>query len=203
MDGLLEPIVILAMPRSGSSLTAGIFHHHGCWKGKYNTGCSFNPKGYFENLDAKEILIRRCGRLAQGIIPATPQAGFRKELLERLKPQGKWFVKCSAMYRAAWDEFDPTFVCVRRKTEGLIGSNRKSGFMGTRDPDRLKMIIDAHNREMDLSGGVDVFPDDLVNGDYSSIARALDHCGIEPDYDVIEDFVEPKYWERWSQSATA
>lgn len=201
MGRLLEPIVILAMPRSGSSMTGGIFHLHGCWEGNCRRGDRINPKGYHENLDVKAILIRKFGRLAQGIIPATSQDGFRNEVM-KLKPKGRWFVKHSAMYREAWHEFSPRFVCVRRKTEGLIGSNTETGFMGTRNPDKLKAIIDAHNEQMDLSGGVDVFTDDLVKGDYSSISRALEYCGIEPDFGKIEEFVEPSLWERW-QSATA
>lgn len=182
------------MPRSGSSMTAGIFDIHGCWKGNYNIGCSYNPKGYFENLDAKAILIRRCGKLAQGVIPAEPQSGFKQEILQKLKPEGKWFIKCSAMYRNAFNEFNPKFICVRRKTEGLIGSNKKTGFMGTGDVDKLKMIIDAHNREMDISQGVDVYTDQLIEGDFSSIISALKHCDIEPDLEKIRDFVEPKHW---------
>lgn len=192
----MEPIVILAMPRSGSSMTAGIFHQHGCWEGLCNTKSGYNPKGYHENLDVKAILIRRYGRLAQGTIPAPPGDGFKHEIL-KINPQGRWFVKHSAMYRQAWHEFSPKFICVRRKTEGLIGSNKSTNFMGTRDEDRLKLIIDAHNEQMDLSEGVNVYTDQLIDGDYSSIIEALESCDIEPDVEKIDDFVEPKYWERW------
>lgn len=199
---LPEPIVILAMPRSGSSMIGGIFHLHGCWEGLCNSASGYNPKGYHENIDVKMMLIRRYGRLAQGVVPATKSDGFKHEVL-KLKPRGKWFVKHSAMYREAWWEFSPKFVCVRRSEEGLIGSNKKTNFMGTRDEMKLKAIIAAHNRQMDLSKGVDVYTDDVVKGDYSSLERALKYCGIEPDLEKVDDFVEPRYWEQWSPSATA
>lgn len=156
-----------------------------------------NEKGYHENLDVKSILIRRFGRLAQTTTPAEPQEGFRNEVL-RLFPEGKWFVKHSAMYRRAWHEFNPTFICVRRKTKGLLGSNKKTGFLGTRDEVEMLRIIDAHNKQMDLSEGVNVYTDDLVKGDYSSICDALEACRIVPDIEKIRNFVDPSLWERWS-----
>lgn len=198
MDRILEPIVILAMPRSGSSMTAGIFRLHGCWEGRCREGDKINPKGYHENLDVKDILIRRFGRLAQTTAPAKPQQGFRQEVL-RLSPEGKWFVKHSAMYRNAWFEFKPKFICVRRKTSGLLGSNKVTGFLGTRDELQMMRIIDAHNEEMDRSEGVDVYTDELIEGDFTSIFNALEACGIVPDQEKIKNFVEPDYWERWSR----
>lgn len=203
MGKILDPIVILAMPRSGSSMTAGIFSKHGVWTGRTHPGSTPNPKGYFENLDFKEDLIRRYGRLAQTTSPATHCDGFA-QFVRRTAPEGKkWLVKHSAMYRKAWDEFSPKFVCVRRRIDGLLGSNRKSGFLGTRDDVEMRKIIEAHNEQMDiavsLQGGMNVYPDEWIEGNYESIEKALEFCGIEPNRSVIEDFVEPEYWERWSR----
>lgn len=192
----VEPIVILAMPRSGSSMTAGIFHLHGCWEGRCRKGDKTNPKGYHENLDVKDILIRRYGRLAQGIVPAASGDGFRNEVL-KLKPTPPWMVKHSAMYRRAWDEFNPKFVCVRRSVEGLIGSNKRTGFLGTNNDEKMRAIIAAHHKEMDASGGVEVYTDEVVGGNFTSIINALKYCGLEPDVKKIKDFVEPKLWEAW------
>lgn len=198
-----EPIVILAMPRSGSSMTAGIFAKHGVWSGRCRSGDNMNPKGHFENLDIKDELIRRHGRLGQATVPASADKGFRS-FVEKFAPkEGKWMVKHSSMYRMAWSEFNPRFVCVRRRIEGLMGSNGKTGFLGTKDPDRMRAIIGAHNEQMNIAvslyGGVNVYPDEWMMGDYRSIEKALGYCGIEPDRGIIEDFVEPAYWERWSR----
>lgn len=179
-------------------MTAGIFHLHGCWKGKCNTASGPNPKGYFENLDVKMILIRRFGRLGQKTEPCKFQEGFRHEVM-KLNPTDPWMVKHSAMYRNAWMEFLPRFVCVRREIDGIIGSNKAVNFLGTRDVNRMRDIIDAHHKEMDASGGVDVFVDELIEGNYTSICKALESCGLVPDERKIADFVEPEYWKRWSR----
>lgn len=192
---VIAPVVILAMPRSGSSMTAGIFRLHGFWEGRCRNGDRLNPKGYHENLDAKEILIRRFGRLAQTTSPAKPQKGFKTEILKRLNPEGKWFVKHSAMYRRAWFEFEPKFVCVRRSREGIIRSNLKTGFLGTADYTEMNAIVSAHESEMDSApNAVNVWTDAVVNGDYRSIAEALSFCGVVPDLKKISDFVDPGLW---------
>lgn len=192
------PIVILGIPRSGSSLVAGLFAAHGVWTGHCRAADDFNQTGYWENLDIKRILIRRWGRLAQGTRAALEQPGFREEI-GKLKPTDPWLAKHSALYWRAWFEFKPRYVCVRRTLEGVLGSNRKVGFLGTVDEDRMRAIIAAHAACMDASGGINVYPDELLKGNYTSIQRALRACDLEPDLAKIDNHIRPDLWQRWSR----
>lgn len=197
MDPVLEPIVILGIPRSGSSMTAGIFAIHGVWVGKCREPDRFNPSGYFENLDIKKILIDRWGKLAQTNRAAIPQEGFIDQI-RALKPGNPWLAKHSSMYWRAWNEFCPKYVCVRRSLDGVIGSNRQVNFLGTQDENQMRVIIAAHNYCMDLSKGVNVYVDEVINGNYQSLRRAFKHCGIPFDRTRTEEFVNPTLWRRWS-----
>lgn len=191
----MEPIVILGMPRSGSSMISGIFAQHGCWVGRCREGDSMNPKGYFENLDVKDWMIRNHGRLAQTVRMASPGEGFMAYMRLLLGSyDGPWVVKHSAMYFRAWHEFKPRFVCIRRSKKGILESNRECGYLGTKDEAAMIDIIDAHNYAMDLSGGVNVYTDSVVAGDYESLYVAFERCGLEFDPQIAHDFVEPEFW---------
>lgn len=191
----MEPVVILGMPRSGSSMVAGLFAEHGCWYGRCRAGDKMNPKGYYENLDIKDWMIRNHGRLAQTTQMARrgkPLRPFVKGLLKG--HEGPWIAKHSAMYLMAWWEFRPTFVCVRRSVKGIMGSNSECGYLGTKDPHDMRTIIDAHHSAMDLSSGVNVYTDALVAGDYESLYLAMKTAGLNMDESKVRGFVDPEHW---------
>jgi len=185
----VEPIVILAAPRSGSSMTAGLFAKHGVWVGPYRDGDSHNRKGYFESLPFKRALIKHCGRIVKAGQLADKVPGWR-EIAERILYQngytgGPWLVKHSAMYLPVWHEFRPRFVCVRRADSGMRASEKATG---------MRADIKAHKAVMDAVDGIDVFTDELIAGEYGSIERAFDYCGIEFDPAIADDFIDPSLW---------
>jgi len=185
----VEPIIILAMPRSGSSMTAGLFAKHGVWVGPYEPGNDRNAKGYFESRPFKKALIDNCGKLVVAGKMAPQVEGWR-EIAEHILRQngytgGPWMVKHSAMYYPVWHEFRPKFVCVRRSDSGVKASEKATG---------MTADIEAHKAALDASGGVDVFTDELVSGDYSSLERAFSHCGVEFDPAIADDFIDPSLW---------
>jgi len=185
----VEPIVILAAPRSGSSMTAGLFAKHGAWVGPCMPGNKRNEKGYFESIPFKRSLLENCGRLVESGDVANPVPGWR-EIAERILSDngytgGPWLVKHSALYYPVWHEFSPRFICVRRSDQGLRASEEATGMIAN---------IEAHKAVMDAVGGVDVFTDDIVAGDFSSLERAFDFCDIRMDRAIVDDFVEPSLW---------
>ncbi len=192
-----KPVLILGMPRSGTSMTAGIFHLHGCWVGNCREADNLNPKGFFENLDFKKLMILHAGRLAQsGELADVGNTEFMLKVREVAPEEGPWLVKCSALYWPMWSFLLPKWVCVRRKTEGILKSNMKTNFMATQDENKIHYLIERHNMAMDLVDGVDVYTDDIVSGDFSSIKRAVEFCGLEYDEANTANFVNPKLWNR-------
>ena len=197
-----EPIVILGMARTGTSMTSGIFHHHGVWVGKCNPPSDQNPKGFFENKAVKKLLKKTYGIDLREIKEPIP--GFRAEVEAILNSEGyeggPWLVKHSAVYYKAWNEFNPLFVKVRRPVEATFESTRQLHVSRYTDEER-KHIIDLHEKAMDSVPGPDVFTQDIVLGDYSSLKRAIEYCGLEYNEKIVEDFVDKKHWHHWKRNA--
>lgn len=189
-----EPIVILSIPRSGSSLIAGLFHIHGVWVGRCQKPDKYNPKGYFENLDIKKELKKRYGRLSHTGRRAEAQRGFRGSIHPYTPESGKWLFKCSAMYLNAWHEFSPQFICVRRSWTGTTESNKNTNFLGTKEPKRITELIASHHQEMNRAEGVNVYPDELINRDYSSLYEAFEYCGIKLNEEAVDNFIDTSAW---------
>lgn len=195
----LHPIVILACPRSGSSMVSGIFHYHGVWVGNCRRPDRFNEKGYFENQDVKNLLKKYCGVLVQKCEVAEESDEFLTEV-EKLKPQFPWLVKHSSMYWKVWRPWEPVYICVRRSIEGSVKSNRKTGMVGQKN---IRRIIERHHDEMDRSGGINVYTDQIIEGDDSSLRTAIEFCSLNYDPEITRKFVDPTLWHyKTSQTTT-
>lgn len=176
-------------------MTAGIFANHGVWVGPYKPGDHRNQKGYYESLPFKQAIIAKVGPIVhKGIL--APEIQWR-ETAERILAEngytvGPWLVKHSAMYYPLWHEFKPKFVCARRDPASVEKSGRESGMF------RAKSAIQPHVEAMDYVrdhlGGVDVFTDKVVAGDFSSLERAFDYCGIEFSREIADEFIDPQLW---------
>jgi len=199
---MTEPIIILGMPRSGSSMTAGIFSEHGVWTGSCRGPTELNRKGHFESKAIKRVIMGTYGakaivtegRLAQHV------PGFKTAVLSAIAKDGyvsgDWLWKGSALYWPSFYEFTPKWVTCKRPTEQIFSSCRRSGIFGKYLTDtRLQEIIDLHNEQMDcIKGAFEVDTDAVANGDYESIELALEGCGIEPNREVIDSFVDRSLW---------
>lgn len=196
-----NPIIILACPRSGSSMTAGLFAQHGVWVGICRGGNENNPKGYFENTLIKKQIKTLFGIELLRDAPILPDPAFMPEVYRIRDSQnytgGPWLVKHSALYWRIWDK--AKFVCVRRPVASVVQSNIDIGLYRDKwNREQLTTIMENHNTEMDYvvrhHGGRNVYTDDIVRGDYLSLKDAMEYCGIEMDFSIVRSFVEPKYW---------
>jgi hypothetical protein len=193
-----SPILIISLPRSGSSLTAGIFAQHGVWTGHCKSGDNKNPKGYFENLKVKHFMIKKFGRIVHAGIPADNTKTSRHELEKLILEDGypnnnqKWLVKFSALYLPPWIEHFPNahIIIVRRNVESIKQSGKQSGMLVKEKPipAHLSMMEWAENNFNTST----VHFENLINQDFSEIKQALKDVGIEPKEDIIKKFVNPK-----------
>ena len=203
MGSQMEPILILGMPRSGSSMTAGIFAKHGVWTGTCRGPSQFNGKGFFENKAIKKIVIKMHGPIVTDGILGQPVKGFRAIIEAAIERDGyievPWLWKGSALYWPCFYEFKPTFILCRRPSQQIFDSCRASNMFGKELSDqRLVEIIDLHQKVMAAiaynNGATEVFTDQVAQGDHASIVTALIECGIVPDSATIDDFVDPDLW---------
>lgn len=193
---VIQPIIVISLPRSGSSMTAGIFAQHGVWVGPHRPPSKENAKGHFESIPLRNEIIRTVGpvvhegRLAQ-------QISDWPERVERIIRAagyhgGPWLFKGSAMYYPLWLSMRPQFVCVRRNLKAIEVSGKKTGYL--KHGRSIPQHIEAMDYVRDHLGGVDVFSDEIVRGNYSSLERAFSACGLDFDPVIADDFVDPSLW---------
>lgn len=191
----LPMIAIMSFPRTGSSMTAGLFAKHGVWVGNCREGDGLNKKGYFENQDFKRLVkgIRLIGIHIADRTPFEPDKRVTDRLIN-LQPEAPWLVKSSAMYWKQFDHLKPYYICVRRNKADCMASNKRALLYR----EGHEASFDRHAKEMDYlvetRQAINVYTDEVNQGDYSSLERAFEHCGIEIDLDIVKDFVSPKLW---------
>lgn len=192
-----QPIVILCIPRSGSSMTAGVFAEHGVWAGECMPADPRNPKGFFENVQIKRHMARLCGRSVSSVYP--PVSGWRRKVERIIASEGyaggPWLVKHNVAYHRIWDEYDePAFILPRRDSEAIFRSVRCAGFNGWQTDDELRASIEQQQAMLDGIDGYEVDTDAVAGGDLTTIIGALEYAGIESDLDIIGRFVDPSLW---------
>lgn len=202
-----RPIVVLGAPRSGTSLTAGLFAQHGVWTGNCMAPDSRNALGYFENLDLKRSLIEHCGRLVNrgelaDRLPEGVWSGCVQKALDAGGyTGGPWLFKHSAMYYPAWlTDFDPIFVCCFRNPRDIAASGKASRLLTE------SKAIAAHHRVMGELldyGAHKVSPERFIRHEWDQLLPPFHEAGLEFDEDVARAFVRPDLWHDWSQRESA
>jgi len=224
---MIDPILITGCARSGTSMTAGIIYKCGAFGGKLLGGDQNNPKGYFENLQIRETITKPLvvelggDRLGQSKLPKPENLKFNDEQGKRLRDRmasimishgytdGPWFYKGAKMC-LIWPIYHIAFpkakwIIVRRPGEDIVNSCLNTSFMGGRTTKRgWYEWLDLHKaRWFDMiDAGLNVHQvhtDEIVKGNYESIHVAVESCGLKWNGDKIENFVEPKFWKRWSE----
>lgn len=194
-----EPILIAALPRSGSSMTAGIFASHGVWVGSHTPENVHNPRGDFENTKIKANQKRITRQGARDGIVAEPVPGWRERVEEIIFSDGyeggRWLFKFSAFNWRLWDEFDPWWIKCRRNPMAVFASCKRMGFPweGVNDQERWKIILKGQE-VLDEIPGVDVDTEAVVDGDMTTLKRAFDYCGIDFNEETARQFVMPGAW---------
>ena len=186
------------MPRSGSSMTAGIFAKHGVWFGQSRPPSEANARGFFENKRIKRALTDRYGKLTLAAEPhrdVTLDPTFRGEVLQIIRDEGyddgPWGFKMSALYKPAWGDFRPKFIGVRRKN--VKRANLARNMMGTDKADLIEHMIARHDAVIDTCPVI-VKTDEVVAGNYTTLRAAFAYCELDFDPKIVDDFVDPSLW---------
>jgi hypothetical protein len=194
-----RPIIVVGTPRSGTSMTAGLFAQHGVWVGPCKDGDSKNPKGYYESLPFKELLISKCGRIVHAGQLARPIPRWTEHVHSILARNGydggPWLVKHSAMYWPVWRDFRPIWVCCRRDPRAIERSGKASGYLTK--PQAIQPHIKQMEHLRDQHGAHEVWPETFVNGDFSALVPAFEEAGLTFNHQIAEAFVEPSAWHQW------
>ncbi len=190
-------VCLLTMARSRSSMTAEIFRQHGYWFGRTFTmakpGMGYNenqalkswarkyrPNPYDAILDDKDPQMPDGARVAW--------ADIRKD--EGWKEAQPWAVKVDAFCDQAFKR-TAHLIGIYRNPEDILASCKTA--MGKRYSDEAwKKIIARHHAHLFKLDVPMIMTDEIVQGDYTSVARAFDQIALKLDPHVVESIVDAK-----------
>lgn len=172
---MIRPIIIAAVPRSGSSLIAGIFAAHGVWVGGFSKKVMSNtpiPYDSYENDDVNKWF------LSDGEI----------DLFDIVPKDSRWFYKCSPekAIRILKVLDNPVCVKIERKPKSIILSSADVKHIHV-----IRMKQMAMLEEMD---GMWISSDDIMAGNFSGIKSVFTDIGLVFDQSKANKVIDRGLW---------
>lgn len=204
-----SPIIITGVPRSGTSMVAGILQICGAFTGNVNQ--------MFENKQLKETVLvpymRQMGfdPTGQKNHPNTDNLSiprnFRDRVLNIMEGQGLkendvWAVKSNlvSLTWPIWAYAFPKakFVIVRRRPADIVNSCQKTAYMNAYSDKEgwLKMVRSYQNKFSEMvDEGLNckvIWPHRMAYGDYGQVYELLEWTGLPWKTDVL-NWADPKF----------
>lgn len=158
-------MLIVGVPRSGTSWVAHELYKVGWFKGWTAPGNEFNPKGYYENLPFKNTFVKPFMHDPFGLTDfRDAESDITSDAFyNMLREQGwagqRWFIKepkMLFMWRSIADALPGVpWVKVRRKEEDIRDCMKRTAFLDNCDHDEFYR---AYRERMDEIDGVEVWP---------------------------------------------
>jgi len=209
-----DPILVAASPRSGTSMVAGLLHHHGADAGHYGFHKD-NPKGGFEDANIKQVMKNTLTSNGYDLNPISiqpeefdPDPGFRFRVLQCVaSPNEPWLVKefRILMTWPLWQEHfpDAVYVLNRRNVADNLRSMQNHRVISKRGSSRalrfwIEWVRGRQERIAQHCPHVWVDADRIWRGDMGEAKKVVEVCGLDFDSKVAEDWVEPNLWHNRS-----
>lgn len=195
---ILDPVIIFATSKSGSSLVTRLFHEHGFWVGNYG-----EKNGYptYENRDINRSFIPHVAKGDNGQRVLMKPVDEARALIEQHVPQDtRWVYKAGIDFWNVWNEIypqhDPVFVkrgvdAVARSWAGTdVGHCYEQGrkmavdryaFMDEVNRERWVPVVKSHR---------------LIQGDLVTLEAALKSVGVRMDRAIVDRCIEPGRWHQ-------
>ncbi len=217
-----RPILVTGLPRSGTSLIAGLLGQCGVWLGRTVPGGPPNPRGFFEHIALREGVVKgilralNCDPLGvarlppqEGLLPVDNLREMVHQLLRREGYDGSrpWLFK-DAKLTLLWPQWVAAFpqarwVIVRRDTEAVIDSCLRTHFMAWHGLDRSQWRAWAESyqtRLQRLTASVpwwrEIHPHRLVHGDWRPFLSLAHALGLQASPTQLQDFLLPESWHQ-------
>ena len=216
-----NPVFVLGIPRSGTSLLAGLWSLTGIWTGPTNPPSVNNVKCFFENREIKDTstykILRDGGYCRRGQNPI-PQPG------DVLKPQfdlynsitavaygqgytdGPWMfkdAKITLMWKLWYETFPKAdYFITCRRDEDIIKSCLKTNFMNMyQDEKGWQSWIDTHHEHLEnfRKSGAKIYEIDtseLARGEIIGLAELIYDLGFELPLDKAREFIVPEAYSQ-------
>lgn len=217
-----DPIIITGLPRSGTSLTAGIMHLCGAWVGYQKPRTQYNPKGDFENTEIQRKIIRPflesidccpmgltklpevghdrgalSGELRSGVFSALHEQGYYNE---------PWILKeCKiALFPHVWRDAFPNakWVIVKRRDTAVLSSCFRAHPMMDRMGDDIDRWVDwlktykTHVESIDWADMV-ITPNSDIMSNPRIMREKMEELGLNKwPAEEIKQFIDKGIWNR-------
>ena len=217
-----RPVFVVGAPRSGTSMVTGALAACRLWMGKTIGGNRDNEKGFFENADIRERLIKpalkNLGVDPAGVTSMIPvdqlcaDPTIRRQMLEMIRAQGydgstRWGYKEPklTLLWPLWADAFPgaSWIILERDREAVVKSCLNTGFMArqSKDAEFWRHFINRYDdRLRALETAVPdvqrIRTDQLAQGNNDVLRGLVDHLGLTWNEDAVADFVDPKLFGR-------
>ncbi len=215
LDNFNIPIFITGAQRSGSSIIARIIESCGVYTGNCTEMMENDSISYFVNLYYRDINAHVRGHYPlpntkEILIPINWKKKIQENIsLENVKKKEDqlWMYKSNRLCQIwpVWNYAFPNakWIIVRRRTGDIIQSCLKTAYMCTFNNKEIKQLIGVdssskgwawwvHEHEKlfieMIEAGLNckmIWPERMVNGDYSQISEMLKWLGLEWNDDII------------------
>jgi len=203
-----RPLFITGAGRSGTSMTAGVMSTLGLDFGPTLKGNHNNEKGFFENLDVRERVLKKYISRAGGSPEGqrnfpTPGRGnpqdLRRDVLSQLKGATAYKDAKILLLWQLWAEAfpDSLYVFVRRDVDDIARSCLNTGFMST-----YKSLEGWKKWALHYVGNIEkmkrrvehieVWPD----GTAEVFEPVAEFAGLNWNEKAVRGFVDPALWNR-------
>ena len=220
-DAIVDrPILVLGLPRSGTSLITGLLGELGAWLGPTGPAAPANPRGFFENAALRDgvdkTLLTALGCDPLGVAPLPPLDSvprvpeMRSSVIATIERAGyahdrPWLFKDAKMTLVwpAWRAMfpDARFVIVRRPDADVIRSCLATDFMNQHGTDTAFWadFTAAYHARLDAlkqSGAWwrEVWADQVIADAFSSLESVVKELGLQWNEEVVRAFVVPTAW---------
>lgn len=210
---MLDPVIIVGVPRSRTSLTTAIFHFCGMQIGDVMGANSNNKKGQFENREivnkVEKPYLKSLGYDPKGQYPLPnpkklPIDISRKDMVLNIaKKQGIdtskiWGFKDTkyilSFYSWLYAFPKSTWIIVHRKKQDIVKSCNLTPFMSKRKDwgpfvdefrQRFELLKQEHNSVYEVNS------DDIISFKLDSIKNIIEKIGLTWEEQKIKDFIDP------------
>jgi len=220
-DFFNEPIFVLGLPRSGTSMIAGALGICGAWTGTTLVGGTpANPKGFFEHSAIKEQVTQKvlahlqCDPLGITKLPPvdlqveiTGLADYIQQIIEADGCAHKtpwlckdpkltllWPIYAKAFPKARW-------VIVNRDEDGFIDSCLRTNFMARHSQERgfWRKFAGQYRLRLDTLRGsgeqvLEISSPDIIAGNIDPLDELVTRLGLQFRGEQLRGFITPSYW---------
>lgn len=190
-----KQVVILGMPRSGTSMLSHVVRLMGVYMGRFQIDIQQgNPGGNGEDIEASQInaALSRGNHRPNPYAALTPHMG--KYITERNRKHPLWGFKCphTAWVAWTWDKYlsNPHYIFIDREPAAVLQSFMRTWYYHPRYAvEKIEAWMDAHKQFLKGRDYLHLQYEELLEN--QDVEKIADFIGIEGSIEVARAWINP------------